>query len=607
MPEPAPTWDNGLVRLYHADARQIPLPDNSVHCVVTSPPYLGLRSYGDYRVQMLWGTWEHFTPPRRPRRAAAHQILLKVRASLRGGVFCPKGCCWLGALGEEPTAAMYVDHLVQIFREVRRVLRPDGTVWLNLGDSYAGSGGVVKAPEQQGRKRDRMLAPAKGKRIAKGSARWGGGDYRDPAFKRKDLMLIPARVAIALQEDGWWVRSRIDWIKPNPMRESVSDRPTSAHEDIYLLTPSEHYFYDAVAIRDYSGNGWHGSKWAARAPERHSGENRTVPAAEQAAGANAVNVWTFAAAGYKGAHFATFPEALPTRCILAGTSERGVCSQCGAPWKRVTEKTFVKQKDVSAERGIKGAPGQKPSAPWSHWQGAPRGSTQVETVGWAPTCESMPGHTGKTGTAYPKGSSANRLALLRQAARAQGAEYAVHLATVDWRPSCCDCHETIATPHRGGMFPDDPTPTQGRRGYARKRNPKGPRSLTRGQQRAYARQLRESPHLPAIREMLGTAVDHYMRFDSTGARPLPPDALDILLARGWLRPVAPGACGCANGCAGAAVVPAVVLDPFSGSGTTAVAAQKLRRRAVGLDLNAEYTPLAVERLNATPIPLALEF
>ena len=197
------------IRQGNALERLREMPDESVHCVVTSPPYWGLRDYGVH-----------------------------------------------GAYGLEPTLNEYIERMVEVFREVRRVLRKDGTLWLNLGDAYAGSGKGMNADgtHSVGAKQETnigsLTAPVKSKRMPRGEGRWGGGDSYVLEFKPKDLCGIPWRVAFALQADGWWLRSDIVWHKPNPMPESVTDRPTRAHEYVFLLTKSARYYYDADAIRE---------------------------------------------------------------------------------------------------------------------------------------------------------------------------------------------------------------------------------------------------------------------------------------------------------------------------------------------------------------------
>ena len=284
------------VRIHVGDARDVlrGMDADSVHCVVTSPPYWGLRAYkGDH-----------------------------------------------GMIGMESTFDEHLENLVSVFEEVRRVLRPDGTLWLNYGDAYArgeGRGGSGSGDKQASNAVSATVMPR---------------DF----LKAKDLMLMPARVAMALQEAGWWLRSEIIWHKPNPMPESVTDRPTSAHEKVFLFSKSARYFYDAEAVRTES-EGWHGKDMPTLAPEdaeRQSqkprlqanedyegvapGSSRRPPkggqaewdASGKAGAANLRNVWRIPTAPYKDAHFATFPPALVEPCIRAGTSKHGVCSECGA-------------------------------------------------------------------------------------------------------------------------------------------------------------------------------------------------------------------------------------------------------------------------------------
>ena len=519
-----PYWTNGPCTLYHADARALPLPDESVHMVVTSPPYLGLRNYGI-----------------------------------------------ADAIGLEATVEDYVAALVTTFREVWRVLRPDGACWLNLGDSYAGSGKGMNADgthsdgPKQATNRGSLNVPIRSKQVGRGpgSDRWGGGDWSVAGLAPKNLLLVPARVAIALQADGWWVRSDIVWNKPNPMRESVQDRPTRSHEFVFLLTKSgtptfwthrdrpgtrvqpepdyrwldqaggveyaaeppqwseelidcpdcrgagwvevrqgqismfdgipaltltcsrcnyldaempgqvprwkrvnlwqgHDYFYDpdavrteakdpadalrrisqpndnnkSVATKERNGLGTRTDKQRGHS-RRHAGFNGrwdAMPkAAQQAMGANLLSVWTMATQPFSGAHFATFPEALPGTCILAGTSQRGVCAECGAPWARVSEGTGHINRREAAH-----VPNNTPS--------------KTDSTGWKPT----------------------------------------RVGTLCWRPTC----------------------------------------------------------------------DH-----------------------------------------DAPVLPAIVLDPFAGSGTTLAVAQRLGRRAVGVDLNPDYLEMASKRIGAVTLPM----
>ncbi len=253
------------------------LPAESVHCCVTSPPYWGLRDYGVD-----------------------------------------------GQIGLEPTLAEFLAGLVAVFDEVRRVLRKDGTLWVNMGDSFAaggkgGGGSFMKLRGDRGWSNQKTQA---------------GWRSAPPGFDNKDLLGIPWRLAFALQDAGWTLRSDIVWAKPNPMPESVRDRPSRSHEYLFLLAKTRHYHYDADAIREpikptsheRSGRGRHpGAKYAEgntmRGPQTmlHSMAKCCHPL-----GRNKRTVWTVAPSNFKGAHFATFPPALVEPCILAGCPVGGV-------------------------------------------------------------------------------------------------------------------------------------------------------------------------------------------------------------------------------------------------------------------------------------------
>ena len=301
-----PTWD---IRQGDVLEQVRRMPAESVHCVVTSPPYWELRDYGVD-----------------------------------------------GAYGLEPTLDEYICQMVEVFREVRRVLRKDGTLWLNLGDAYAGSwgnyGGQGGPNGQRAKATERFDRPA-----YDDNGRRPPQSYAGNGLKPKDLIGLPWRVAFALQADGWWLRSDIVWRKLNPMPESVTDRPTRAHEYMFLLTKSARYFYDADAIREPAkcadpraedggmvrsvANSENPHYSQASKPDKQRGHSRRhdgfndhwdsmSEAEQQAMGANKRTVWSIATQGFPGAHFATYPEKLVEPCILAGTSERGVCAECGA-------------------------------------------------------------------------------------------------------------------------------------------------------------------------------------------------------------------------------------------------------------------------------------
>ncbi len=288
--------------ILHADvmAGLASMPDESIQCVMTSPPYWGLRDYGIE-----------------------------------------------GQIGLEPTPEAYVEKMVEVFREVRRVLRDDGTLWLNLGDCYARS-----------------------------RSAWG--------LKPKDLVGIPWRVAFALQADGWYLRSDIIWHKPNPMPESVRDRPTKSHEHVFLLSKQARYFYDADSIREPLTGRTDLMRFWKKGMEGQAKGNRNdaerVMQKDGGIGRNRRDVWRIATQPMPEAHFATFPEALVEPCIKAGTSERGACPKCGAPWRRVTERgenTGKNGRYDASETTLRNDAAKHSGR---------IGETPVYTVGWQPSC-----------------------------------------------------------------------------------------------------------------------------------------------------------------------------------------------------------------------------
>lgn len=344
-------------RIIQGDALEVlrTLEDESVHCCVTSPPYWGLRDYGvkptvwggDENHKHEWGDivrvnatnhtdkrrWQH-TRNGRDEEAPIEKRVAWLRSQVNQGAFCQCGA-WRGSLGLEPTPEMYVEHLVEIFREVRRVLRGDGTVWLNLGDCYATGAGKVGDCPGGGEQGERWKG-YRGTHTTDSSGlqayRMADGGHTQPnrmplpGLKPKDLVGIPWRVAFALQADGWWLRSDIIWEKTNPMPESVTDRPTKAHEYIFLLAKSERYWYDADAIREdaaedtlarYERGRSQNHKWSDGGPGNQTCEV-TLDHMIGKDGRNKRSVWTIATQPYPEAHFATFPPKLIEPCILAG-------------------------------------------------------------------------------------------------------------------------------------------------------------------------------------------------------------------------------------------------------------------------------------------------
>jgi DNA modification methylase len=346
--------------LYCGDVRDVlaRLDAESIQCVVTSPPYFGLRDYGV-----------------------------------------------LGQLGLEKAPDEYVAAMVEVFRAVRRVLRDDGVLWLNLGDSYAGSWGAQGRQGATGQMADRSVVSARQIEAHPKRMSRTGRDAPGAAYKAKDLLGIPWMVAFALRADGWYLRSDIIWAKPNPMPESVTDRPTKSHEYLFLFTKSERYYYDAVAIAEPQaeasearyGYAFGCSKSEALVEANKTGigqRTRPVGEREYRGTRNARTVWTIATQPYTGAHFATFPEELARRCILAGSSAKA-CESCGAPWERVTEHT---KGDTEAHERPKRTAGMLSTTSTLSLSGngskewTERGGRR-ETVGWQPTC-ACPANTG---------------------------------------------------------------------------------------------------------------------------------------------------------------------------------------------------------------------
>ena len=316
------------------------LESDSIQSCVTSPPYFGLRDYGT-------GQWERGDP------ACEHSVGSQVADSKypnaiqtgqRPGVDSSH-CKKCGAtrvdlqIGLEQSPKDYISKLVEVFRGVRRVLHPSGTLWVVIGDSYFG----------------------------------GARGCQD--LKPKDLIGIPWILAFALRADGWYLRSDIVWEKLNCMPESVTDRPTRSHEYIFLLTKQARYFYDAVAIREPA---------ASANPDDPSYRSKR-------------SVWNINPRPYLGAHFATFPEELPSICIRAGTSEKGCCPTCKAPWARILDKAALEPVDYEGKwsNTEEQSSGRRmlANARARRMAGEPHDNPfpAPVTLGWKPTCK-CPAH-----------------------------------------------------------------------------------------------------------------------------------------------------------------------------------------------------------------------
>jgi DNA modification methylase len=319
-------------RVLTGDCRTIlpTLEAGSVHCCVTSPPYFGLRDYGTATWDGGDPSCDHAMPVHGGAPSASSTLRgnghvgggpkLQALHSI-GSSACPK-CGAVrsdGQIGLESSPDEYVAEMVGVFREVRRVLRDDGTLWLNIGDSYAspikGSGGAGRSTL--------VGTPAEGNGQMFASRRFDMG-----GLKPKDLIGIPWLLAFALRADGWYLRQDIIWAKQNPMPESVRDRCTKAHEYVFLLSKSERYHFDAVAISEPFADARMGSSGAraskyADARSGRSGGDCGITSAPTLDTRNRRSVWSIASQPFADAHFATMPPALAEPCILAGCPEWG--------------------------------------------------------------------------------------------------------------------------------------------------------------------------------------------------------------------------------------------------------------------------------------------
>lgn len=541
------------VRILNGDCRDVlaTLQAESVHCCVTSPPYWGLRDYGV-----------------------------------------------AGQIGLESTYQDFVEQMAAVFREVRRVLRADGTLWLNLGDSYASQGG----PGWQGKngqRADRRFTCVRNTVPMREASRSVTDD-----LKPKDLCGIPWRVAFALQADGWWLRQDIIWSKPNPMPESVTDRCTKAHEYLFMLSKSERYHFNRDAIAepvtqstierlsqptlDQQEGSWRvpgKTNGAMKAVGRASGNDRTKAGLLKISDMayptrNKRSVWEVATQPYKESHFATFPPALIEPCILAGCPEF-TCSECGVALDKSIKDAIRSSTDGNDLRALREA---IPATSIGEGQGAVL-QQQMQICGSqsdeAGRPVSMVREAGDTGS---EGSTSK---LLQQIVRvAVDGEEPQHdqgeIRHVDgicgdlqagssereqgWLrngASACD-----GGPDRKIVAAERDCPPQGRR------SSKQQRRQSRPNDQSEARQIAEG---------------------SDGQ-----NSLSALCRVDSAVPTCP-CCG-ANLARIGAIVPGRVLDCFGGAGTTGLVADRLQRSAILIELNPEYAAMAQRRI-ANDAPL----
>lgn len=403
-------------------------PDGMFQCAVTSPPYYGLRKYaGDQDI--VWGgdsSCRHVFDDVVVREPNASGGLGYKQDTVRGSHHTDYGnrvrvsgqctiCgAWRGGLGAEPTTELYIQHLVEVFREVRRVLRADGVFWLNIGDSYGCDGGT------------QVL------QTIDASHGLAGTRLRTPTVRSLDKCLIPQRLAIALQEDGWYLRQDNIWAKSNCMPSSVNGwrweqrngssglrigswRPTTSHEYVFMLTKTDNYFCDkyavteplspatlprtlrAVSVSHKNVNGAPGQTPHSLAAPRSNGDGYS---SIDPSGRNLWSVWSFPTEPYSGGHFACFPSRLPEICVKASTSEKGHCPVCGKPWVRVISKgeplsEWKKQCGADSSGSYNGQSQKDYSDAGAQDASATKarilaGMVERKTVAWRPSCSCQP-------------------------------------------------------------------------------------------------------------------------------------------------------------------------------------------------------------------------
>lgn len=418
--------------IINANSLHIPLADNSVHCVVTSPPYWQMR---DYQTAVWKGgnpECDHVANPKATKKYGNPDFNRKSgsrEATIVAGYYediCPK----CGAvrtdnqLGLERSPEAYIYNMVNVFREVRRVLRDDGVLWLNMGDCYnakpAGSPSKKYILDQSvgdGAFRRKMLHHKGGDLYERDAKSVDVNDLG--TIKEKDLVGMPWMLALALRDDGWWLRSDVVWFKTNPVPESARDRPTKSHEYVFMLTKSKHYFFDMEAVRvPYVKpiDRWGGDKLV---PNGFSPRDQNLGTelyrdrdvrpdpsgrfmrsvwywdeeeyrqflAWREAQIDFCDMWTIPSksSGYK--HYAQFPAELVTPCVLSSTSEKGVCAHCGSPIKRVVQhgKSTGTEGDEDNGEILFRNDGRKYSGRI--------GETEYVTVGWEKSCSCFDGTT----------------------------------------------------------------------------------------------------------------------------------------------------------------------------------------------------------------------
>lgn len=622
------------------------LEPKSVQVVCTSPPFWALRRYGTEPqvwdaapgCEHAWGDeiTKHLRGKAGEHAMCGNTVKMVAPRQAEQGQFCQRCGCWRGELGSEPTPELFLAHLLTVFDAVWRVLRDDGTLWVNLGDTYAAN---------------RTYQVPDGKWVDVGNDK----AMQVPAgLKEKDLCGIPWRFMLAMQERGWYCRSVIVWAKTSAMPESVRDRPTSAWEPVFLFAKSARYFYDAESVRQPVAessiararqNGWH--------PVHNTDRQRNYPGAAQTlapdpermapdGGANLRNVWLLGPEPLREEHYAAFPTELVRRCLRAGTSAYGACARCGAAWARVinlansynhTDGQPLPVPEVRSEviaggvrvgsseagwppasvpgmrqapptRGMEEQAGTGAPSPRSLSQREPRegqgGETALPAIGTGETKGESVVEAVHRDTTRPRGEARERASepdhrqgeaivadtLLPSESKASGGGGHIHSAGLGGDPSEPEAqvfllpealHREASSDHR-----------------SRNPNHQGREACT-GQHRGGVSAVQQPQAQPngaagltpkgAAREEQGLRTPERMghgpgwRKQQSVSRPV---------SGGEWRPT----CTCGPD---AGVRPCRILDPFVGSGTSLLVAEELGLDGIGIDLNPQYVKMATRR------------
>lgn len=620
------SYESPYVRLYQGDSRHLPLEDGTVSCVVTSPAYLGLRKYAGEQ-ELIWDeptegcehVWGeslviqgHHASETNPGKERYTKDALQW--SQDRGQFCQRCGAWRGAFGLEPTPELYIRHLMTFMDELWRVLRADGVCFINLGDSMAGSNNGSNDYREQGASLSASTEKYRGQKPG-----------RVQGIRPKSLMLIPERFALACQERGWIVRSRIVWAKPNPMPESVSDRPTDAWEHIWMLVKQERYWFDGFAVAEPS------QVTATVVEYKHGQENmqdmfagtppnRVLPSEES----------SFAQFHMQGLRQETSDELEKDR--NGKDKIQGIL--------RAVETQPQREGDNRQTRTLGEAQAATESIlPEPSWEECPTQSQyfgegaceDAEVLPFVPGADSVGSEdsASEDEPQYPNDLDGQGMG---------GHQEALQDGVCLLRTETRSLNQRSYNPSdKGGAARQGEHPPRVPKLQYSEKQPYSPQQPTRNLRNFWVIPTEPFPDAhfavfptaipercilaacpPAICAKCGKPRERIVERQAGFSRDGPKTVASHVARGGTGHPTGTVGqsgsgrtdgtsttlgwtdCGC-----GAEWIPGLVLDPFSGAGTTAMVAQQLGRRAIGVDLSAAYTAMAIKRLESVPLPMVL--